>query len=178
MAKQTKATEKAYANALKNLFSPDDQVVISGVEELAKYGDHRVIHPLLEVMLNGSEAVNTAVQNVLYQLKDTKAMAEMVEALDNPKYESLRPVMLASFWNTGQWPTEHLLKLCEIAVNGTFEEAFEVLTIVEHMEGNLEPAELELALEPVREFLMTQEGHANYTIIESIHSALNSGSDV
>jgi len=178
MAENSKTQEKAYAEALKNLFSPDDEVVLTGIEELRKNGDHRVVFPLLEVMLNGSDEVAEAVQKVLFQLKNRKAMDELVTALDNPKYEPLRVTILASFWNTGQWPVEHLVKLCEIAVNGTFEEAFEVLTIVEHMEGNLEAAELELALEPVREFLMTQEGHANFAIIESLHSALNSGTDV
>jgi len=178
MAENSKTQEKAYAEALRNLFSPDDEVVLAGIEELRKNGDHRVVFPLLEVMLNGSDEVAEAVQKVLFQLKNRKAMDELVTALDNPKYEPLRVTILASFWNTGQWPVEHLVKLCEIAVNGTFEEAFEVLTIVEHMEGNLEVAELELALEPVREFLMTQEGHANFAIIESLHSALNSGTDV
>lgn len=175
---QPKAKEKAYAKALKDLFSADDEVVLSAIQQLSETGDHRLIHPLLEVMLNGSERVNAAVEQVLFQLKDTKAMDELVEALDNPKYEPIRVTILASFWNTGQWPTEHLTKLCEIAVNGTFEEAFEVLTVVEHMEGTMEPAELELALEPVREFLMREEGHANYAIIESLHAALNQSGDV
>lgn len=178
MAENSKIQEKAYTEALKNLFSPDDEIVLAGIEELRKNGDHRVVYPLLEVMLNGSEEVRAAVEKVLFQLKDSKAMEELVAALDNPKYEPLRVTILAAFWNTGQWPVEHLVKLCEIAVNGTFEEAFEVLTIVEHMEGSLESAELELALEPVREFLMTQEGHANFALIESLHSALNSGADV
>lgn len=173
-----KAREAANAKALKDLFSPSDEVVLKAIKQLAETGDHRVVYPLLELLLNGSEEVAVAVEQTLFQLKDTKAMDELVEALDNPKYLPVRSTILAAFWNTGQWPTEHLVKLCEIAISGTYQEAFEVLTIVEHMEGNLEPAELELALEPIREFLMQHEGHENYVIIESIHSALDSSGDV
>lgn len=178
MKASDKAKEAAYTKALKDLFSPDDKVVLEAIRQLSETGDHRVIHPLLELKLHGSDEVNEAVEQVLFQLKDTKAMGELVEALDNPKYLPIRSTILAAFWNTGQWPTEHLVKLCEIAVHGTYQEAFEVLTIVEHMEGTMEPAELELAMEPIREYLMQQEGHENYMIIESIHSALNQTGDV
>ncbi len=178
MKTSDKENKVAYNKALKDLFSADDAVVLKAIESLTETGDHSVIHPLLELMLHGSEEVNAAVEQVLFQLKDTKAMNELVEALDNPKYEPIRATILAAFWNTGQWPTEHLVKLCEIAVNGTYQEAFEVLTIVEHMEGTMEPAELELAMEPIREFLMQQEGHENYVIVETIHAALNQFGDV
>jgi len=178
MTAKDKAKEKANAKALKNLFSPDDAVVMAAVRELKESGDHSIIHPLLEVMLSGSESVNAEVEQVLFQLKDTKAMDQLVQALDNPKYEPLRATIIASFWNSGQWPADHVTKLCEIAVNGTYEEAFEVLTVVEHMEDDLQPAEAEEALEPVREYLMLKEGHENYAIIESLHAALNKFGDV
>lgn len=178
MKASDKAKEAAYNKALKNLFSSDDAVVMEALKSLSEIGDHRVIHPLLELMLHGSDKVNAGVEDVLFQLKDSQAMKELMEALDNPKYEPIRATILAAFWNTGQWPVEHLVKLCEIAVNGTYQEAFEVLTIIEHMEGSMEPAELEQALEPIREYLMQQEGHENYVIIETIHSALNQFGDV
>ncbi len=176
--KNHKVSETANAKALRDLFSSNDEVVIKAIKQLAETGDYQVVYPLLELLLNGSEEVAAHVEHTLFQLKDTKAMQELVNALDNPKYLSVRSTILAAFWNTGQWPTEHLTKLCEIAISGTFQEAFEVLTIVEHMEGNLEPAELEQALELLREYLMQQEGHDNFAIVETIHSALDTAQDV
>lgn len=178
MSEKKKASQKAYADALKNLFSPDDEQVVKAVAELSKVGDHKAIYPLLEVMINGSEQVNIAVEQVLFQLKDTKSMELLVDALDNPKYLPVRPVILAAFWNTGQWPLDHLNKLCEIAIDGSYNEAFEVLTIVEHMEGDLEPAEVQPALESLREFLLQGDNHPNLAIIELIYSALNAAEDV
>lgn len=178
MSEKKNTGQKAYADALRDLFSADDKVVVSAVSKLSKVGDHKAIYPLLEVMINGSEEVSYAVEQVLFQLKDTKSMNVLIEALDNPKYLQVRPAILAAFWNTGQWPIDHLHKLCEIAVDGTYNEAFEVLTIVEHMEGELEPAEVQPALESLREFLMQGENHPNFAIIELIYSALNAAEDV
>lgn len=170
--------KKAYAKALKDLFAADDATVLSAVKALKEFGDHRTIHPLLEVMLHGSDPVKAAVEEVLFELKDTKAVDQLIAALDDEKYAPVRATILAAFWNSGQWPVGHVAKLCDIAIHGSYQEAFEVLTVIEHMEEDLAPAEVAPALESIREYLMVGEGHENYPIIESLHAVLNAFDDV
>ncbi|TVR40262.1 MAG: hypothetical protein EA392_04255 [Cryomorphaceae bacterium] len=174
MSAKDKSAQAAYAKVLRNLFSASDEEVMAAVKELSDSGDDQAIFPLLEVLLNGSDDAQQAVTSVLYQLKNRKAAQALVEALENPKYIPVRKTILASFWNSGIMPVDKLPLLCAIAAEGDFEEAFEVLTIVEAMDVQLEPAELEPAEEAVREFLMHHDdSHPCHGIMESLQVALS-----
>lgn len=174
MSDSVKSEKAAYSKAMRGLFSASDDEVLAAVKYLSESGNHEAVFPLLEVLLNGSESSAEAVKSVFYQLKDRKAMEVLLGALDDEKYKPVWSVILASCWNSGMLPVDQLTRLCHIAVTCGFEEAFEVLTIVEAIDEELTSAELDPALEYVREFLMQNDSsHPVYAVIESLQVALN-----
>lgn len=148
--------KKSRPTQLDLLFSADDEVAIAAIKTLTEKGNKDVVVPILEVMLNASPAVTRAIESLLYQLKDKKAVEVLIDSLTITKFEPIRPVILASFWNSGNLPEGEIELLCKIAANGTFDEALEVLTIIENMDGPLEPKQLEVGIllvsKSIREF--------------------------
>lgn len=164
--------KKSKPTQLDLLFSADDEVAIAAIETLAEKGNKDVVVPILEVMLNASPAVTRAIESLLYQLKDKQAVEVLIEALTMPKFEPIRTVILASFWNSGNLPEGEIELLCKIAANGTFDEALEVLTIIENMDGPLEPKQLEAGILLVSKSISKFPEHQRTGLLESLYEEL------
>ena len=59
---------------------------------------------------------------------------ELIKALDMPTLRSVRTTVLAAFWNAGLDAAPHTEKLIACAVEGSADECFECLTVLEHQE--------------------------------------------
>jgi hypothetical protein len=164
--------KKSKPTQLDLLFSADDEVAIAAIETLAVKGNKDVVVPILEVMLNASPAVTRAIESLLYQLKDKKAVEVLIDSLTIPKFEPIRPVILAAFWNSGNLPEGEIELLCSIAANGTFDEALEVLTIIENMDGPLEPEKLEAGISLVSKSILEFPDHQRKGLLESLYEEL------
>lgn len=164
--------KKSKPSKLDLLFSADDEVAVAAIEALAEKGNKEVVLPILEVRLNASPAVARAIESLLFQLKDKQAVEVLIDALTIPKFEPLRPVILASFWNSGNLPEGEIELLCRIAANGTFDEALEVLTIIENMDGPLEPEKLEAGISLVSKSIIEFPDHQRKGLLESLYEEL------
>jgi len=164
--------KKSKQTPLDLLFSADDEVVIAAIELMAEKGTKEVVNPLLELLLNCSAPVQRAIESLLYQIKDQQAVEVLIDALDNPKFISIRPTILASFWNSGHLPEGHIDLLCGIAAEGSFDEALEVLTIVENMDGPLEPQKLEAGIAVVSQSIKNNAEEARTGLLESLYEEL------
>lgn len=165
-------TKKTKPTTVDLLFAADDELVISTIALMAEKGNKDVINPLLELLLNCSPAVKKSIENLLFQLKNQEAIDLLIDALENPKFESVRPTILASFWNSGHLPEGHIDLLCKIAANGTFDEVLEVLTIVENMDGPLEPIKLQNSILMVSSSIHTSPENSRTGLLENLMEEL------
>jgi hypothetical protein len=164
--------KKSKTPSLDLLFSADDEVVIAAIELMAEKGTKEVVNPLLELLLNCSAPVQRAIESLLYQIKDQAAVEVLIEALENPKFKPVRHTILASFWNSGHLPEGHIDLLCGIAAEGSFDEALEVLTIVENMDGPLEPQKLEAGITAVSKSIKNHPQESRTGLLESLYEEL------
>lgn len=137
--------------AFAALLSDDDEQVLTALTRIEQEGDANAIPPLLKSLMNSKETkVKQRITNMLYQVKDSDAGSVLFKALEDPGFATVRPTILATFWNAGVDVREHLDHFVGIAINGSADETFECLTVIENQEIWPE--------KPVREALVKLKG--------------------
>jgi hypothetical protein len=121
--------------AFAALLNDDDAAAITALTRIEEQGDARAILPLLTALArNPSPVVQQRITSLLYQVKAADAVPTLIAALDDPALISVRQTVLATFWNAGLDPRDHLDRFVETAISGTAEECFECLTVIENQE--------------------------------------------
>ncbi len=117
------------------LLSADDARILKALATVDQRGDARSIMPLLNALAKTSEQkVRQRITEMLYQVKVSGAVEELMKALQDPALRSVRRTILATFWNAGLDVRDQVKQLVAVAVEGDAEECFECLTVLEHNE--------------------------------------------
>lgn len=117
------------------LLSADDAKVLGALAAVEARGDARAIRPLLHALAGArDQGVRQRITAMLNQVKVPDAARELIAALDEPSLAGVRTAVLSALWNAGLDVRDHLEVLVGVAINGTAEECFECLTVVENQE--------------------------------------------
>lgn len=117
------------------LLSADDARILKALATVDQRGDARSIRPLLNALAKTSEQkVQQRITEMLYQVKVSGAVEELMKALQDPALRSVRRTILATFWNAGLDARDQVEQLVAVAVEGDAEECFECLTVLENNE--------------------------------------------
>ncbi len=170
----TTTAKKSKLESLKtDLFSPKDEIVLSALGKIESTGDHSLILPLVEVYAKSDEgSIKSTISSILNQLKISKAEDELMQCIADPRFREIRQDLLSFVWNSGFTPVAHLDKICQIAIEGTFEECFECLTIIESMSPPIPEVPLMESLLQVKTFLAKKEDSTRKDIITTIYTFL------
>ncbi len=121
---------------IEDIQSTDAKKVSKAIKSLEAHGDATVIKPLADRLLQDiSEKNKNEIIELLSSLKDTSARVEIMEIIDDEKYEPIRQIMLTAVWNTKIDFSDYIDEFVFIAIHGTFLEAIDCLTIIENLEG-------------------------------------------
>jgi hypothetical protein len=172
-------TEKERVNKLreveKDLFASQDVLVMSALKKVKDIGDTSMIVPLLTVYKeNESKEVRNEISTMLSTIKVTGADLELGKALKNPEFKEIRGSIMNFMWNAGVNPIDHIDTIAQIAVEGSFMDAVESLTVIENMEGPFPEEELMEALVTVKEFMVANPDDEKIELIKSLHELLTS----
>ncbi|MFT4662274.1 MAG: hypothetical protein ACI8XB_002563 [Patiriisocius sp.] len=161
-------------NIHASLFSADDAEVEKALASVVKKGNELSILPIIELYVSTENSkFKSIAEKMLFSLKVQNASAYLMEALEETHYEDHKAFILSIFWNAGIPPHPHLLELTEEAVHGDFLAAFEVLTILENIDGDIEPNILEGSKAEVEGYLEFAEDNEKTKIIASIGEILD-----
>ena len=131
-----KKENKKLNQILIDLRSNDSKKISKAIKALEAHGDSSVILPLAEVLLSGVDAKNEAdILELLSSLKDSSVVVEIMDVIEDERFEKIRQKMLTTVWNTKVDFSDYIDSFVEIAVKGDFMEALDCLTIIENMEG-------------------------------------------
>ena len=120
----------------KALSSDDPGELRITLKEIEKVGDVRLIKPLIELgQRNRHINVQLEISQLLYDLKLTKGHSIILEELENMEPNPFRTVLIAAVWNANIAAFDHLDLFVKLAVEGSFEESIECLTVIEETEG-------------------------------------------
>lgn len=121
---------------LSKLNSGDTKIVSKAIKSFESNGDSSVIRPLAERLLSDISEINTKeILELFSSLKDSDARSEIMQIIDEKQFISIRQLMLSTIWNTKIDFSGYVDEFVDIAINGSFLEAIDCLTIIENLEG-------------------------------------------
>lgn len=121
---------------LLDLNASDETKITKALKALEAHGNSSAIKPLAEKLLTGlSEKNEKELVELLCSLKDTSVTAELMDVIEDEKFESIRPTMLSVVWNTKVDFSDYIDEFVQIATKGNLVETLDCLTIIENMDG-------------------------------------------
>lgn len=129
--KKNPVLDKAFAD----LLAEDDAKALEALALIHQQGNASSILPLLHALVETDEPQRRRrIVSLLFEVKVKDAATELGKALDLPGLATVRATIISAFWNAGLDAAPYLERLAQIAVEGSPEETFEVLTVVENQE--------------------------------------------
>lgn len=140
--------------------SIDDQK--KALKKIPSKGTPEMIGPLFDLHeMTNSTFVQQEIEKIIGTLKDTACIEPLVDQLERES-EVSRQFALRSMWHCGMDFNEHLDRLVQVAIDGSFMEAFEVLTIVENLNPPIEEeVTMNCLLILKQHFIEPREGEKN-----------------
>jgi len=166
MAKIAKTNRES---VIKDLKSNDEAFALKAIEKIQKGGDATYIKNLLEALLNTTDVgIESAISQLLFDLKDKEAMEEIMNQLVNPNFSDVRILMLSACWQSGIDLSHRLPDFITIASVGNYMECLEVLTVVENWEAISDQEMLENEIIRLKSYLSESDTPENDEMIFSI----------
>lgn len=131
---ENKKVPKVYQQLVADLKSNDEKKQLSGLKKVRSKGRPEIVPALFRLYeRSNSEKIKAEVQTILGELKSTETTEHLINELVS-EAEETRILALSSIWSAGLDPSEYLDELVQCAINGSFMECFEVLTIFENLD--------------------------------------------
>lgn len=139
MASTNKQQQLKIKQLLEDLNSGNANKFSAALKSLQIHGDCTTLEPIVSLIDTGlNEKQKQEIVQFLSDLRDTSCIQTMIDILRNDTYRKARPEILTSIWNSKLDYSYFLPDFVEIAVDGSFMEALECLTVIENMEGPFE----------------------------------------
>lgn len=128
---------------IQQLKSPKENEVLSAIKSIKTHGTIHSVEPLLICWNKStSQAIDDEIQNVFSSLKISNSQPIVLEKLSDDAFQKIRQPLLNALWQSGIEYADHIPVLTEIAVKGNYMEVFEVITVIENLEGPFDETSL------------------------------------
>lgn len=166
-------SKKDREGLIKDLKSNEETIALKAIEKLQKAGDASFIIEILEALSATTEiGIESALSQLLFDLKDQNALEEVVNQLNNPAFSDIRIIMLSACWQSGLDLSHRLPDFITVASTGSYMECLEVLTVVENWEDIKDQDMLENETIRLKAFLNESDTPENDEMIFSIIEVL------
>lgn len=126
----------------EELQSRDQEIVLEAIRKIKSVGHVELIPLLIQKWFTSEGEIENSLTELLFSLKDESVIPALIQQLQNEKSPENRAKLISIFWNSGFEPKDELSLFVKIAVEGSFFEAFEALTLIETMEDPFPEEEL------------------------------------
>ena len=161
---ENKKTDK---NIQANLFSADTATVIAALNKVKEKGHNAYLPLLFDLLNSGPEAeIETEIVYILNNLKMKDTVPVLAEALQNPKYVSVRKTLATACWQNGLDFGNYLPVFVDLVINEDWETGFEAFTVIENMENFPEQEIVEMAKNKIHDALKNANEQKKYFLHE------------
>jgi hypothetical protein len=137
------AQQKQIEEIKRDLFSGDDATVLKALLKTREMGNAALVEPLLSLYLtSGSSVIREEAADMLNTLKVSGTEEVFANALLQPQWSGRRGEIVAFMWNSGVQPVEYFDVIARTAVEGSFSDALECLTLLENLEEEIPEEQL------------------------------------
>jgi hypothetical protein len=150
-----------------SLRSDKISTVLTALFELKDTGNITYIPILLDLLsTNPDEQVEKEITDILNNLKVQKAVPVLAEAIQDPKYNSIRRKIITACWQNGLDFKNQLPVFVDIVIQEEWETGFEAFTVIENMEEYPERELVDLAIRKIHDALPGTDGKKKYFLQE------------
>ena len=167
----TKKEEKElrFKELKKALKSKDNKELSKTLKDIESKDDIRLLMPLIELgKRNENEKIELKITKLLFDLKLTKGHSIILNELKDGEPSGFRSILISTIWNANIQALDYLDVFVKIAIEGSFLESIECLTVIEETEGEVVEEQVLESLILLREFLQNNSDSDKKTIIEDI----------
>lgn len=128
-----------HKDILKGLESANSLKVIETIEELRASGRATDIPLLVELLhLTQNPEIKTKITDLFANLKESNAIPQIVEAIQNQKYAPELKELIACCWENGLDYSNYLSLFVGLMIDNEFEIAFEAYTVIMNLETRID----------------------------------------
>lgn len=144
MAKISQQKQEKINTLLSELKSDNITKIKTSLDALELIGNETVIFPILRILYPTEDhnEKNQLLIEFLCTVKDSNAKESLINALSEDEFTTIRSKILSVIWNSPLDFSEYLDYFVRLAVEGSFMESLECLTILENLEGPFEEEQL------------------------------------
>lgn len=126
---------------LTNLQSNQPKEVLDAISVIRRDGLPEHLIPLMKILKESKhQEVVEATIKLFDDLKDQRAVSQLVELIRSDQSVVTKRVLIASCWKSGLDYSAHLKPFLKVFVEDDFETAFEAYTLIDSSIHNVEPA--------------------------------------
>ena len=159
--------EKLNKTIQAELFSANKDTVISAIQKISAQGNKLYIPVLLDLLLsNKDKEVENEIVKLLGNVKTKATVPIFVDAIETPKYTSIKKTILTACWENGLHYHDYLPVFVNIVIHDDWETAFEAFTVIDNMEFLPDEAIIEETKKMIAPALKTASGKKEYFLHE------------
>ncbi len=158
----------------QNLFSANNLVVISAINEIKERGNSLYL-PLLFELLNSApeNEVEKEILNVLGSVKEKDSVNSFVRAIEDERLKAIRKLLLTACWQNGLDFSTFLPVFIDQIIQEEWETAFEAFTVIDNLEYLPSEAIIHLSVEKINDAMPNADEKKKY-FLQEILVKLNS----
>ena len=139
MSNLSEARVKEIAEIRNGLQSTEEAVIKKALSKVATKGDSSLISDLIALWADThSQLHKNSVESILFGLKEKNALETLINYLGTDASEESKWLALNAIWQSGFDASEHLSELIDFAINNSYTNAIDVMTIIENSEFDTE----------------------------------------
>jgi len=175
MTKTTSSTKSKKAESLiSDLHSSKPDRVLAALKRIPEEGNASLVKPLLRTYLAwpDDEDIKSRVEKILGELKTRSAVPELISALDDEEFDTIRALIISVFWHAGIYPSDELETLIRHAIRGDYMVALEVVTVIENTDEFTDPDIAQQYMLDIDEYLDRQPEVEHAAVLDQLKQVL------
>lgn len=169
----TSPKAKKLEELTKNLFNPDESIALKALETINEIGSAEIVPSLISLYASSTNPdVRREAGNLLSTLKISGAEQHLTAALKNPSFRHIRKDIIGFIWSSGIQPVDDLDIFTSIAIEGSFEEALECITLLDSLETAVPEAVLLESIAQLKQYLGKNEKNEKRALLVEYLMAL------
>jgi len=145
-------------NTIKILQSGNQKLIELAIEDLRENGNPDYMPFVLEILHStDNEEIKKKILNLFSELKQRKAIPELMKALENKEYKNEWNNILQSCWENGMDYSKFLPVFINLAISEDFMTALDSCTVITGMTGEILESTFNTESRKIKEALLTEK---------------------
>ena len=161
--------KKKIAELKKGIKSEDVNTVLNTVKQIRKKGSTIIIPELISLLhTTSNNEIKKSITNLLDDLKDKKATAYIIEAINKKEYANIAHSLISSCWQSGLDYSNYLNIFVDLTIVSEYLIALEAFTVIENIQENINEEKITLAINKLKENITIEKNQEKQILLNEL----------